>query len=87
MDVDSIADLTDQAGKSITSIEPGAGIVAAAENALTGYPNLSDWSIETSSSGAMTVTLGKRLIENEEEIIITAWNPHRKFSAYDLKPG
>ena len=84
MDVDSIADLTDQAGKSITGIEPGAGIVAAAENALTGYPNLSDWAIETSSSGAMTVTLGQA-IENEEEIIITAWNPHWKFSAYDLK--
>ena len=84
MDVDSIADLTDQAGKSITGIEPGAGIVAAAENALTGYPNLSDWAIETSSSGAMTVTLGQA-VENEEEIIITAWNPHWKFSAYDLK--
>ena len=84
MDVDSIADLADQAGKSITGIEPGAGIVAAAERAIADYSNLSDWAIETSSSGAMTVTLGQA-IENEEEIIITAWNPHWKFSAYDLK--
>lgn len=84
MDVDSIADLTDQAGKSITGIEPGAGIVAAAERAIEGYDNLSDWGIETSSSGAMTVVLGQA-IENEEDIIVTAWNPHWMFSAYDLK--
>lgn len=84
MDVDSIADLTDQAGKTITGIEPGAGIVAITEKAVEGYDNLKDWEIETSSSGAMTVVLGQA-IANEEDIVITGWNPHWIFSEYDLK--
>ena len=34
------------------------------------YPNLKDWSVETSSSGAMTVALGQA-IKNNEDIVIT----------------
>lgn len=41
--VDSIADLKDEAGQTITAIEPGAGVVQAAERALEDYENLSDW--------------------------------------------
>ncbi len=84
MDVDSIADLTDEAEKSITGIEPGAGIVGATETALETYPNLSDWDLKTSSSGAMAIELGQAL-KNEEEIIITGWSPHWMFATYDLK--
>ncbi|SEK71631.1 glycine betaine/proline transport system substrate-binding protein [Carnobacterium iners] len=84
MDVDSIEDLTNEANKTITSIEPGAGIVAAAETAVEEYDSLSGWDLDTSSSGAMVVAL-KKAIENEEEIIITGWSPHWKFSTYDLK--
>ncbi|SIO09671.1 glycine betaine/proline transport system substrate-binding protein [Carnobacterium alterfunditum] len=84
MDADSIADLSDEAGKSITGIEPGAGIVAATETALETYPNLSDWELKTSSSGAMAIELGQA-IKNEEEIIITGWSPHWMFATYDLK--
>ncbi|WP_208588865.1 glycine betaine ABC transporter substrate-binding protein [Gracilibacillus suaedae] len=84
MDVDSIADLTDEAGQTITGIEPGAGVVSAAEKALEDYENLSDWQVQTSSSGAMTTQLGEA-IENEEPIIVTGWSPHWKFSEYDLK--
>lgn len=84
MDVDSIADLTDEAEMSITGIEPGAGVVAATETALEDYDNLSDWELETSSSGAMTVELGQA-IQNEEEIVITGWSPHWMFATYGLK--
>ncbi|WP_429949197.1 ABC transporter permease/substrate binding protein [Enterococcus sp. AZ101] len=84
MDVDSIEDLKDQAGKKITGIEPGAGVVAAAEKTQKAYNNLSDWSVETSSSGAMTVALGQA-IKNKEEIVITGWSPHWMFAKYDLK--
>ncbi|WP_163581521.1 glycine betaine ABC transporter substrate-binding protein [Gracilibacillus saliphilus] len=84
MDVDSIADLTDEADQSITGIEPGAGVVSATEKALEEYENLSDWQVQTSSSGAMTTQLGEA-IANEEEIIVTGWSPHWKFSDYDLK--
>ncbi|RKQ31279.1 glycine betaine ABC transporter substrate-binding protein [Oceanobacillus halophilus] len=84
MDVDSIADLTDEAGQTITGIEPGAGVVAASEQALEDYDNLADWEVETSSSGAMATALGQAY-ENEEEIIVTGWSPHWKFQKYDLK--
>ncbi|WP_067727791.1 glycine betaine ABC transporter substrate-binding protein [Oceanobacillus damuensis] len=84
MDVDSIADLDEQADQTITGIEPGAGVVAAAEQTLEDYENLEDWTVQTSSSGAMATALGEAF-ENEEEIIVTGWSPHWKFQAYDLK--
>lgn len=84
MDVSSIADLSDQASSTITGIEPGAGIMSATETALEAYPNLANWNILPSSSGAMTVALSQA-IANEEEIVITGWSPHWKFASYDLK--
>ncbi|MGQ9413411.1 ABC transporter permease/substrate binding protein [Streptococcus pluranimalium] len=84
MDVNSINDLSDQAGKTLTGIEPGAGIMEAAENAQKDYSNLSDWELTKASTGAMTTALDKA-IKNEEEIIVTGWSPHWMFSKYDLK--
>ncbi|HLT56082.1 MAG TPA: glycine betaine ABC transporter substrate-binding protein [Bacillota bacterium] len=84
MDVNSIADLSEEAGQVITGIEPGAGVVAASERALDEYENLDGWVVETSSSGAMATALGQA-IQNEEEIIVTGWSPHWKFQKYDLK--
>lgn len=83
-DVNSIEDLTDQADKVITGIEPGSGAVAAAEQTLTDYPNLKGWEVQTSSSGAMATALGQAY-ENKEEIIVTGWSPHWKFQKYELK--
>lgn len=84
MDVNSIADLKDEADAVITGIEPGAGIMSATEKVLETYPNLADWSLLPSSSGAMTIAL-EQAIKNEEEIIVTGWSPHWKFISYDLK--
>ncbi|MEG0550966.1 MAG: ABC transporter permease/substrate binding protein [Vagococcus sp.] len=84
MDVDSIADLKGEAGQVITGIEPGAGVVSAAEETLNAYPNLKNWKLETSSSGAMVVALDQA-IKNKEPIVITGWSPHWMFSKYDLK--
>ncbi|MFD1850005.1 glycine betaine ABC transporter substrate-binding protein [Oceanobacillus bengalensis] len=84
MDVNSIADLTDEADMTVTGIDPGAGVVAAAERAVEEYDNLDGWEVETSSSGAMATALGQAY-ENEEEIVITGWSPHWKFQKYDLK--
>lgn len=84
MAVDSIEDLTDEAGQKITGIEPGAGVVKAAENTIDTYDNLKNWSVETSSSGAMTVALGQA-IKKKEPIVITGWSPHWMFAKYDLK--
>src|SRR5699024_857122 len=84
MDVDSIEDLSDEADQIITGIEPGAGVVAASEQALEDYDNLSDWEVVTSSSGAMTTELGQAY-DSEEEIVVSGWSPHWKFQTYDLK--
>ncbi|KKE79202.1 glycine betaine ABC transporter substrate-binding protein [Oceanobacillus caeni] len=83
-DVNSIADLKDQADKKITGIDAGAGVVAAAEQSLEDYDNLDGWEVQTSSSGAMATALGEA-IKNKEDIVVTGWSPHWKFSKYDLK--
>lgn len=83
MNVKSIDELTDEANQTITGIEPGAGVVKAAEETLSAYDNLSDWQLETSSSGAMTVALGQAY-KKKEPIVITGWSPHWMFAKYDL---
>lgn len=84
MSVNDIDQLKDQADKTIVGIEPGAGIMQATERALESYPNLNDWTLESSSTGAMTSLL-KQAYQKEEEIVITGWSPHWIFQAYDLK--
>jgi len=84
MEANSIEDLTDEANKTITGIEAGAGVVGAAEKALTEYENLDGWELTPSSSGAMVTALDQA-IQNEEDIIVTGWSPHWKFATYDLK--
>lgn len=86
MEIDSIADLpnvADELGSTITAIEPGAGVVQAAEKSLEVY-DLDGWEVAPSSSGAMATALGDAIM-NEEAIVVTGWSPHWKFSAYDLK--
>ncbi|MFB4162512.1 glycine betaine ABC transporter substrate-binding protein [Alteribacillus sp. JSM 102045] len=68
---------------TITGIDAGAGVMAAAEQALEDY-ELEDWSVQPSSSAAMTSALDDA-IANEEPIIVTGWNPHWKFAVHDLK--
>ncbi|KXT85717.1 L-proline glycine betaine ABC transport system permease protein ProW [Streptococcus sp. DD11] len=83
-DANSIEDLTNQAKQTITGIEPGAGVMAAAEKTMKEYSNLSGWNLSSSSTGAMTTALDQA-IKNKEDIIITGWSPHWMFSKYDLK--
>ncbi|WP_158738232.1 glycine betaine ABC transporter substrate-binding protein [Alteribacillus sp. YIM 98480] len=68
---------------TITGIDAGAGVMAAAEQAIEDY-ELEDWSVQPSSSAAMTSALDDA-IANEEPIIVTGWNPHWKFAVHDLK--
>lgn len=83
-DVNSIADLSDQASQKVTGIEPGAGIMNAAKNALKDYDNLSSWELVSASTGAMTTSLDQS-IKKKEPIVVTAWSPHWMFAKYDLK--
>lgn len=94
-DADTNNDASDNAGGddvnyseemdySITAIEPGAGVVQAAENSVEEYDNMDGWEVQTSSSGAMATALGEA-IDKEEPIVVTGWSPHWKFAEYDLK--
>jgi len=82
--VNSIEDLSEQAGQTITGIEPGAGIMNNTEIAMEEYDNLAEWDLQSASTGAMMTELGNA-IENQEEIVITGWNPHWMFQEHDLK--
>lgn len=84
MDVSSIEELDSQADQTIMGIEPGAGIMAQTEEAMSHYSNISDWDLESPSTGAMLASLDSS-IQNQEEIVITGWTPHWKFQEYDLK--
>ncbi len=68
---------------TITGIDAGAGIMAATEEAIDAY-GLEDFTLQTSSSAAMTAALAAAY-ENEEPIVVTGWTPHWKFAKYDLK--
>ncbi|MFD2924339.1 glycine betaine ABC transporter substrate-binding protein [Halobacillus naozhouensis] len=78
------ANYGEQLDYTITGIEAGAGVVAAAQDAVKEYDSLAGWEVSTSSSGAMATALGDA-IENEEPIVVTGWSPHWKFEKYDLK--
>lgn len=84
MDVDSMEDLTDEADQTVTGVEPGSGTMGVTEEAMNAYDNLNDWTLESSSTGAMLGLL-ENAYANEEEIVVLGWTPHWKFITYDLK--
>ncbi|MGX4763937.1 glycine betaine ABC transporter substrate-binding protein [Holzapfeliella sp. JNUCC 72] len=84
MNVNSIADLSNEAKKTVTGIDAGSGTMSLAEKTLKEYDNLKSWQLVPSSSGAMTAALDKAY-KNKEEIVVTGWQPHWMFSKYDLK--
>src|SRR5690554_1174110 len=67
----------------IQGIDPGAGIMASARQAIEDY-GLEGWELLESSDAAMTAALTSAY-EDQEPIIITGWTPHWKFSKFDLK--
>jgi glycine betaine/proline transport system substrate-binding protein len=81
---ETTTNVSEELDYTITGIEPGAGITGQAINTLEEYENLEGWELQESSTAGMMGSLDTA-IKNEEPIIITGWNPHWKFSAYDLK--
>ena len=81
---ETTTNISEELDYTITGIEPGAGITGQAINTLEEYENLEGWELEESSTAGMMGSLDAA-IKNEEPIIVTGWNPHWKFSAYDLK--
>ncbi|MFZ7946683.1 MULTISPECIES: glycine betaine ABC transporter substrate-binding protein [Bacillaceae] len=67
----------------IIGIEPGAGIMTQANNAIKEY-KLDNWELAEGSSAAMAAEL-KKAYDHKKPIIVTGWAPHWMFSTYDLK--
>jgi glycine betaine/proline transport system substrate-binding protein len=72
-----------QTDYQIIGIEPGAGIMSQAGNALKDY-QLKDWQVVEGSSAAMAAELDKAYGQ-KKPIIVTGWAPHWMFSTYELK--
>ncbi len=86
VDIESIEDLKDYVDEfdgKITGIDPGAGIMAATEDAIEKY-ELDEFDLVEGSDAAMTAAL-ERAIDRDEWIVITGWTPHWKFASHDLK--
>ncbi|WP_062381335.1 glycine betaine ABC transporter substrate-binding protein [Demequina pelophila] len=85
--IDSLADLADNAdefGNRIVGIEPGAGLTKALnEKVIPGY-GLEGMEFLTSSTPAMLAELDAAMA-NGENVIVTLWEPHWAYGAYDIK--
>ncbi|QNI03825.1 glycine betaine ABC transporter substrate-binding protein [Halomonas sp. SH5A2] len=84
-DVDSIADLNDNADNfngEIIGIDPGAGLMSLTEEVVDTYDL--DLQLRSGSGATMTAALSSA-IENEEDIVVTSWTPHWMFARFDVK--
>ncbi|MEH7378873.1 glycine betaine ABC transporter substrate-binding protein [Bacillus sp. JJ1533] len=67
----------------IIGIEPGAGIMQQASDALEAY-GLDQWTLVEGSSAAMVAEL-KKSYNAKKPIIVTGWSPHWMFASFKLK--
>ncbi|OJA05328.1 glycine betaine ABC transporter substrate-binding protein [Halomonas sp. QHL1] len=84
-DVDSIADLNDNADSfngEIIGIDPGAGLMALTEEVVDTYDLELD--LRSGSGATMTAALSSA-INNEEDVVVTGWTPHWMFARFDIK--
>ncbi|XQU07995.1 glycine betaine ABC transporter substrate-binding protein [Halomonas sp. LY9] len=84
-DVDSIADLNDNADSfngEIIGIDPGAGLMSLTEQVVDTYDL--GLNLRSGSGATMTAALASA-IQNEEDIVVTGWTPHWMFARFDLK--
>lgn len=84
-DVDSIADLNDNADSfngEIIGIDPGAGLMSLTEEVVDTYDL--ELALRSGSGATMTAALSSA-INNEEDIVVTGWTPHWMFARFDIK--
>jgi len=73
----------EEAKGRIIGIDPGAGLMSAAEKALEDY-NLDNMELVEGSDATMISALDDA-IKNEKWVVVTGWTPHFKFAKWDLK--
>ena len=67
----------------IVGIDPGSGLMRLSRRALEVY-GLDDYRLEAGSGPAMGAALAEA-IEADEWIVVTGWNPHWMFAAFELR--
>ena len=85
VDINSIDELKEKADMfdgQIVGIDSGAGVMQSTSEAIETYGL--DMELTTGSEPTMVASL-QDAIENEEPVIVTAWDPHWKFAKWDLK--
>lgn len=84
-DIRSIEDLNDHAdafNNEIIGIDPGAGLQRLSGEVVDKYDLT--LRLRDGSDATMTAALGNA-INNNEDIVVTAWTPHWMFTRWDLK--
>lgn len=81
--IEELPEYADELGGEIVGIDPGAGLMAASDEALEVY-ELDQYDLVSGSDAAMTAAL-QSAVADEEWIVVTGWIPHWKFAEYDLK--
>ncbi|SEP04457.1 glycine betaine ABC transporter substrate-binding protein [Aquisalimonas asiatica] len=84
--IQTIADLADHPelfDGVITGIDPEAGVMADAREAMRHY-GLDGFELSESTGPAMVLAL-ERAFDAEQPVVVTAWRPHSKWAAYDLR--
>lgn len=76
-------EVREQLGGQIIGIDPGAGLMRLSKQAIEEY-GLDNYQLVASSGAGMTAQLD-RAVQRNNWIVVTAWNPHWMFSAYDLR--
>ncbi|WP_062204301.1 glycine betaine ABC transporter substrate-binding protein [Demequina salsinemoris] len=85
--IDSLAELADAADEfdnTIVGIEPGAGLTGTMEKSVIPTYGLDGMDFLTSSTPAMLAELDSAMSAGEN-IVVTLWEPHWAYGAYDLK--
>lgn len=80
--IDELNNVTDKFDGKIIGIEPGAGVMAATEDAISDYGL--NYTLVSSSSAGMASAL-KKAADDGDWIVVTGWTPHWMFSRWDLK--
>ncbi len=85
--IQSIDDLADNAAMfegAIEGIGEAAGIMGLTREAMQSYGLDGAFELKATSGPAMAQRLGKAVAE-KRPIVVTAWRPHWKWAAYDLR--
>ena len=81
--IGDLAGAAERFDRHIEGIDEGAGLMDRAHEAMTAY-GLRDWELASGSGPRMALRLNEA-IERQQPIVVTAWRPHWKWAAFDLR--